>query len=160
MLQFYRDLYLDSEIKHPEVIKWRLQHNAGSLSLYVITLCDTDPISGETLCDGQLQFFHSAFLQQSYIKENCPMIIGLARGREGAMDLICRIVQECLDTQHNAELVPFLARRDTRIETPGETPVADLMLAGAQKSKTKHMPEDVSVDQTDMNAPEWKKGDT
>ncbi len=116
MLQYYRDLYLDPEIKHPEVIKWRLQHNAGSLSLYVITLCDTDPVSGETCFDGQLQFFHSAFLQQPYVKKHCPMIIGLARGREGAMELVCRIVQECLDAQQNADLVSFLARRDACIE--------------------------------------------
>lgn len=118
MLQFYRDLYLDPEIRHPEVIKWRLQHNAGSLSLYVITLCDTDSVSGEALFDGQLQFFHSAFLQQPMVKNSCPMIIGLARGREGAMDLVLRIVQECLASQHNADLVPFLARRDARIAAP------------------------------------------
>ena len=160
MLQFYRDLYLDSEIKHPEVIKWRLQHNAGSLSLYVITLCDTDPVSGEAPYDGQLQFFHSAFLQQPYVKEHCPMIIGLARGRENAMELVRRIVQECLDTQSDVDLVSFLARRDSRIETPGETPVGDFLSAGANRSKTNLMPEDLTVDQTDVNAPEWEKGDT
>lgn len=118
MLQFYRDLYLDPEIKHPEVIKWRLQHNAGSLSLYVITLCDTDSVSGEALFDGQLQFFHSAFLQQPCVKNSCPMIIGLARGREKAIELVCRIVQECLDTQKDADIVSFLARRDARIAAP------------------------------------------
>lgn len=160
MLQFYRDLYLDPEIKHPEVIKWRLQHNAGSLSLYVITLCDTDPVSGEALYDGQLQFFHSAFLQQPYVKEHCPMIVGLARGRENAMELVRRIVQECLDTQSDADLVSFLARRDSRIETPGKSPVGDLLSAGAKRSKTNLMSEDLTVDQTDVNAPEWEKGDT
>lgn len=87
--------------------------------MYVITLCDTDSVTGEPLFDGQLQFFHCAFLQQSFVKKSCPMIIGLARGRESAIDLVCQIVQECMERQHNADLVPFLARRDSRIALPG-----------------------------------------
>lgn len=86
--------------------------------MYVITLCDTDSVSGEALFDGQLQFFHSAFLQQPCVKNSCPMIIGLARGREKAIELVCRIVQECLDTQKDADIVSFLARRDARIAAP------------------------------------------
>lgn len=134
MLQFYRDLYLDPEIRHPEVIKWRLQHNAGSLSLYVITLCDTDSVTGEPLFDGQLQFFHCAFLQQSLVKKSCPMIIGLARGRESAIDLVCRIVQECMDRQHNADLVRFLARRDSRIALPGSTCESGVRMAAVDQT--------------------------
>ncbi len=108
--------------------------------MYVITLCDTDSVSGEALFDGQLQFFHSAFLQQSYVKNSCPMIIGLARGREKAIELVCRIVQECMDAQKDADLVSFLARRDARIaaragDSPGmgpDTPDASNALEGGK----------------------------
>lgn len=108
-MQFYRDMYVSPEIEHPEITKWRLRHRAGSLSLYVITLCDEG---------GQLQFFHSAFLEQRYLRQHCPMIIGLARGRTNAVALIQKIVQECVDSTGGAELVPFLAKRDVRISLP------------------------------------------
>ncbi len=100
--------------------------------MYVITLCDTDSVTGDPLFGGQLQFFHCAFLQQSLVKKSCPMIIGLARGREGAMDLVCRIVQECMDRQHNADLVRFLARRDSRIALSGSTCESGVRMAAGQ----------------------------
>ena len=140
-MQFYRDLYVSPEIKHPEHIKWRLRHNAGSLSLYVITLCD-ESLSGKEAfshgvsdfedqaeCEsqklisrtvngsmqGQLLMFHCANLQQRYEKKHCPMIIGIAQGRMAALELVRRIVQECVEKTGGADLVPFLAKRDARI---------------------------------------------
>lgn len=140
-MQFYRDLYVSPEIKHPEHIKWRLRHNAGSLSLYVITLCD-ESLSGKEAfphgvsdfenqekCElqelispagsgslqGQLLMFHCANLQQPYEKKHCPMIIGIAQGRMAALELVRRIVQECVEKTGGADLVPFLAKRDARI---------------------------------------------
>ena len=132
-MQFYRDLYVSPRIRHPEQVKWRLRHNAGSLSLYVITLCD------ETLSErrapshgvsssaessgeqperpgmGQLLLFHCINLQQPYEKKHCPMIIGIAEGRTEALELVCRITQECVEKTGGADLVPFLAKRDSRI---------------------------------------------
>lgn len=140
-MQFYRDLYVSPEIKHPEHIKWRLRHNAGSLSLYVITLCDeslsgkeafphgVSDFEGQEKCEsqelispagsgslqGQLLMFHCANLQQPYEKKHCPMIIGIAQGRMAALELVRRIVQECVEKTGGADLVPFLAKRDARI---------------------------------------------
>lgn len=140
-MQFYRDLYVSPEIKHPEHIKWRLRHNAGSLSLYVITLCDeslsgkeafphgVSDFEGQEKCEsqelispagsgslqGQLLMFHCANLQQPYEKKHCPMIIGIAQGRVAALELVRRIVQECVEKTGGADLVLFLAKRDARI---------------------------------------------
>ena len=148
-MQFYRDLYVSPEIKHPEHIKWRLRHNAGSLSLYVITLCDESLSAKEAFphgvsdfedqekCEsqelispagsgslqGQLLMFHRANLQQPYEKKHCPMIIGIAQGRMAALELVRRIVQECVEKTGGADLVPFLAKRDARIHrTPPIVP--------------------------------------
>ena len=140
-MQFYRDLYVSPEIKHPEHIKWRLRHNAGSLSLYVITLCDeslsgkeafphgVSDFEGQEKCEsqelispagsgslqGQLLMFHCVNLQQPYEKKHCPMIIGIAQGRMAALELVRRMVQECVEKTGGADLVPFLAKRDARI---------------------------------------------
>ena len=133
-MQFYRDLYVSPEIKHPEHIKWRLRHNAGSLSLYVITLCDeslsakeafSHGVSGfedQAECkskellsgagsgsmQGQLLMFHCVNLQQPYEKKHCPMIIGIAQGRMAALELVWRIVQAKRDARihRTAPVVP------------------------------------------------------
>ncbi len=132
-MQFYRDLYVSPKIRHPERVKWRLRHNAGSLALYVITLCDETlserrapshgvSASGEPPVEpsgrgrmGQLLLFHCINLQQPYEKKHCPMIIGIAEGRAEALELVRRITQECVEKTGGADLVPFLARRDLRI---------------------------------------------
>ncbi len=106
-MEFYRDMYIGPEIKHPGNIKWRLQHHAGSLSLYVITLCDDVP--------GQLQFFPAAYLRQEYLRQHCPMVIGAAEGRESAIRLVAAMFEECCEKTGGADLLPFLAKRDTRL---------------------------------------------
>lgn len=117
-MQFYRKLYVSPEIKHPGQAKWRLRHGAGSFALYVITLCD-ESLSHEGApshgVSSQLQFFHCAVLQQDYTRKHCPMVIGIAEGRIQALELVRRIVQDCLDETGRVELVPFLAEHDARI---------------------------------------------
>lgn len=132
-MQFYRDLYVSPKIRHPEQVKWRLRHHAGSLALYVITLCDetlsekrapSHRVSSSVECSGkqaeharmgQLLLFHCINLQQPYEKKHCPMIIGIAEGRTEALELVRRITQECVEKTGGADLVPFLAKRDSRI---------------------------------------------
>lgn len=117
-MQFYRNLYVSPNIEHPERVKWRLRHQAGSLALYVITLCDESLTKKGAPSHGvssPLQFFHCVNLQQSYARKHCPMVIGIAEGRAEALELVRRIVQDCLDETGGLELVPFLAGRDSRI---------------------------------------------
>lgn len=64
---------------------------------------------------GQLLLFHCINLQQPYEKKHCPMIIGIAEGRTEALELVRRITQECVEKTGGADLVPFLAKRDSRI---------------------------------------------
>ena len=132
-MQFYRDLYVSPKIRHPEQVKWRLRHHAGSLTLYVITLCDETLSKRRTFSHGvsssaelseeqpeqarmgQLLLFHCINLRQPYEKKHCPMIIGIAEGRTEALELVRRITQECVEKTGGADLVPFLAKRDSRI---------------------------------------------
>lgn len=106
-MEFYRDMYIGPEIKHPGNIKWRLQHNAGGLSLYVITLCEDVP--------GQLQFFPATYLRQDHLRRHCPMVIGAAEGREAAIRLVTAMFEECYAKTGGADLLPFLAKRDARL---------------------------------------------
>lgn len=110
-MQFYRDMYVSPEIQHPGSIKRRLQLNAGGLSLYVITLCE----NGE----GQLQMFPSSYLKVPYLRRHCPMIVGAAEGRSNAIALIERMFRECYEKTGGANIVPYLAKRDVRLQKEG-----------------------------------------
>lgn len=108
MLRFYRKLYISDRIRHPDILKWRLQHRAGSLDVYVITLC-RDPEDGAPPAGGnQLEFYHNAFLQQPWYRQHDCYVVGLAKGRRDAMDLCVRIVEESLAATGTPYVYPYL----------------------------------------------------
>lgn len=107
-MQFYKHLYISDHIKHPGYLKWRLKRHAGSLDVYVITLCSTDePVAPEEGAN-QIEFYHNAFLQQPYYRHHAPYIIGLASGRTEAVRLCARIVQEAVTATGSANVYPYL----------------------------------------------------
>ncbi len=107
-MQLYRDMYVSPEIEHPGSVKRRLLLNAGSLSLYVITLCEDG--------SGQLQLFPSSYLKVPYLRQHCPMIVGIAKERSGAIALVERMFRECYEKTGEARIVPYLAKRDVRLQ--------------------------------------------
>ena len=136
MLQFYRKLYVSPNIRHPAAVKRRLRRRDRNAALYVITLCDkalteggpshgvsdrtdvprTDPDPGQVCADpGQLQFFHSIFLQQDLIRAHCPMILGIAEGRMEAVRIVQDIVEETVRETGGLDILSYLASSDARI---------------------------------------------
>lgn len=113
-MRFYRNLYLSPNIRHPEVLKWRLRHHAGNLAVYVITLSGDDPVSGPG--ENQLEFCHCVFLHQPYMRKQDPMIIGIAEGRLQAFELVTRIVQDCLDATGSCDLKAFLFPKENGVK--------------------------------------------
>ncbi len=104
---FYEHLYVSHRIKHPNYIKWRLQHNAGSLGVYVVMLSG-DPLRNPGPGENQIEFVHNAFLQQKYYKENPPYVIGLCAGRWDAIMMCADLVQEALDATGRPNVRAFL----------------------------------------------------
>lgn len=99
-MKFYKHLYIGESIKNPGLIKWKLKHHAGQLSIYVIALAfGTD----------QLEIYHNAILQQTYYKKNPPFIIGIGGSYEEALELVKGIVECCYARNHNLDLKTFLS---------------------------------------------------
>ena len=136
MLQFYRKLYISPNIRHPAAIKRRLRRGDRNAALYVITLCDealtaegsshsvSDCFSGpsdkenpQQPCagEGQIQFFHSIFLQQDLIRQHCPMIIGIAEGRMEAIRIVQDIIEDTVQETGSPDVLSYLASHDARI---------------------------------------------
>lgn len=100
-MKFYKNLYIGDTIKNPSKIKRKLKRHAKQPKIFVIL-----PASG----DDQLDICHSIVLEQPYYrkKENEPYIVGIAGNYEEAVALICRITEEAVSQNGNADLKRYL----------------------------------------------------
>ena len=96
-MHFYRNLYFSPNITNPEIVRWRLAHNAGSPAVYVIMLPQSDPGKLPQPGGNQLEICHCSMLHQPWYKKHPPYIVGIAEGRQQALLLVERIVREALE---------------------------------------------------------------
>lgn len=98
-MKWYRNLYAgDSVTGKIKRIKWKINHNAGTVSVYVIAF----PSNPDNLLDI---IPARDLMQKAYPKKNMT-IIGLAKGYGEALELVRRIVD---DTYRNTGAVDVKA---------------------------------------------------
>lgn len=100
-MKFYKNLYIGETIKDPNKVKRKIRHHAKQLKIFVILLA-----SG----DDQLEICHNVLLGQPYYKkkENEPFIIGIAGNYEEAVALVCKMTEEAVAQNGNADLKQYL----------------------------------------------------
>lgn len=101
-MEFYRELYVSDKIEHPGIVRWKLRHHAGQPLVYVISL----PEDSE-----RPEILHSVYLQEKYYRQNCPLIIGIASGRDDADELLGKILQETLEKTGTINVRDYLLHR-------------------------------------------------
>ena len=101
-MKFYKNLYVGESIKDVKKVKRKLVTGAGQLGIYVLALC-----KGR----DQLEFYHSALLQQKYYRKNPPFIVGIAGGYDEAVELVRRIAEEAYNSNGNCDLKTYLLDR-------------------------------------------------
>ena len=86
-MRWYRKLYVSEAIGDKAGrIKWKINHNAGTVSVYVIA-CASNP-------DNLLDIIPAwQLMQKGYPKKDLK-IIGLAKGYDDAIALVQQIVEE------------------------------------------------------------------
>lgn len=104
-MRFYRHLYCsDSLKKRKRKIIWKIRHNAGQISVYVITMSDQE--------EEQLEIFHSGQLLQKYYRTHPPYIIGIADGYQGALELTRGIAEEVYRKTGGLDIKSYLKGRE------------------------------------------------
>ena len=100
-MKWYDNLYVGESIKGKEKrIKWKIEHNAGTLSIFVIAL-SSNP-------DNLLDMIPAKeLMQKAYPKEQLE-IIGLAKGYEEGLELITRIVDEVYQSTGDVDICTYL----------------------------------------------------
>ena len=89
-MYFYNRLYVSPSITDPESVKRDLRREKGHLLLHVLMLSEGSASEG----GNQIEFCHSAVLQQPYYRQFPPIILGIARSRMECMHLVQKIVEE------------------------------------------------------------------
>ena len=106
-MEFYKRLYLgESAEKDHRRIVWKLKHRAGQVDVYVITL----PLGGSDL----LEIYHCSILKQKYFKDKPFFVVGIAKGKQEAVELSCKIVEELYTMTDGFDMKKFILEKHGR----------------------------------------------
>ena len=101
-MKFCRKLDVGESVKNPEKVKWKLMHNAGQFSVYVIAVAASE--------GDQLEIIHSGYLKQRCFDTEHMLVAGLAASRQEAVEIVTRLAQEVVRETGNADLRGYLLR--------------------------------------------------
>lgn len=86
-MKWYDKLYVGESIAHKvDRIKWKINHNAGTFEIYIITFASNP--------NNLLDLIPARELLQKHYPKKELYIIGLAKGYEEACALVCEIIEE------------------------------------------------------------------
>ncbi len=103
--EFYKDLYWGASVNNKALVKWKLKHGAGQLSIFCVTRALNT--------SDQLDIVHCAFLKQAYFKAHPSYIYGIATSHDEAVDLVLRISQEASMAGLDGRLIDYLDSRES-----------------------------------------------
>lgn len=105
-MYFYKNLLTGPGIPTRSIprIKWKLRHNAGQFTMYVLMLCP----GSFTKNGNQLEICHCVNFQQKYYRENPPWILGIAHRKADAYEIVRKLVRESLEQTGEADIIRYL----------------------------------------------------
>lgn len=104
-MKWYKDLYLGETIKKKaSKIKWKVEHNAGQLSVYLLTL----PCNEENL----LEIIPAAELMQKAYPKKDIYVIGIAGSYDDAAAMAASVVQEVYAKTGAFDVTGYILKQD------------------------------------------------
>lgn len=103
-LEWYRKLYLsESARKHARRTIWKLKHGKFAPGYHLITLSDHP--------EHLLEIIATAYLVQRPLQALCPMVVGIARDKEEALELTQKILMETYEHRGDFQVREYLQDR-------------------------------------------------
>ncbi len=101
-LQFHPKLYLGESIKTAKLdkIKKKLERYPLLSGVFVITLSRNS--------SDQLDIYDAKMLWQKYYRNNPPFVVGIASNRGEAIEVVERIVTECVTERGDCSIKEYL----------------------------------------------------
>ena len=88
-------------------IKWKINHHAGTVSIYVIAFASNRQNLLDIIPAWEL-------MQKSYPGKKQMQIIGLAKGYAEALELVCSIIEEVYQNTGDVDVKSYLRGRKRR----------------------------------------------
>ena len=100
-MEWYSRLYIGegAKPKAKKIIR-KLKRNAGQMDIYLITLAS----NGKDI----LEIINAAYLKQSVVRRNLPMIVGIAKGYGEAVELVQQLVTETYEKTGDCQVLAYL----------------------------------------------------
>lgn len=100
-MKWYKDLYVSEAIgKKANKIKWKINHNAGTVNIYLVCL----PSNKDNLLDIVPAI---ELMQKGYPKKDLH-VIGMAKGYDDAVDLTRTIIEQTYNSTGGVNVVEYL----------------------------------------------------
>ena len=107
-MKWYRNLYVSNSIGDKATrIKRKINHNAGTISVYVIAFASNSQNLLDIIPAWEL-------MQKSYPKKQMK-IIGLAKGYEDALELVRTIIDETYQNTGDVDVWKYLKEERRRM---------------------------------------------
>ena len=101
-MKFSSNLYVGEGIRDPEKVKWKLKHNAGQFSIYVIALAASK--------EDQLEIIHSGYLKQRCFDTDDMFVVGLASSRQEAVEIVASLAGKVVRETGDADLKGYFLK--------------------------------------------------
>ena len=107
-MKWYEDLYVsDSIADKANRIKWKINHHAGTISVYVIAFASNPQNLLDIIPAWEL-------MQKSYSGKKEMRIIGLAKGYGEATELVRQIIEEVYQNTGDVDVRAYFRNKERR----------------------------------------------
>lgn len=101
-MKWYHDLYVgDSIADKANRIKWKINHNAGTVSVYVIAFASNKQNLLDIIPSWEL-------MQKAYPGKKEMQIVGLAKGYDEALELVQQMIEETYQHTKTVDVRAYL----------------------------------------------------
>lgn len=110
-MKFYKYLYFPKDIKEKSKDKIKKELRHCSPFLYIIFIDQNS---------DNLEIMNAAFLKIKYYRKRNLTIIGIARGKDEALELVQNIILECINSLGRLNIRDYLSKRIKNIDSEKE----------------------------------------
>lgn len=103
MLKWMKDYYVGEGIENSQEIQKRVNKKNGPSDIYLLTLA-ANP-------ENVMEMLQASSLRNKIMYKACPMIIGMALEKSGAMNLATEILMECKEKTGTFRVEEYLKNR-------------------------------------------------
>ncbi len=103
-MKWYEPLYIGDKIaKYADRIRKRLESGQTELDHYIVTFSASP--------SDYLDVMNMRYLTQDTLRKYIPPIVGIAKDKSEAMELVVRITEECVRETGDADLRDYLLKK-------------------------------------------------